>query len=109
MDLGYNRKKFVDFCIQKNELMKVIHQKKFKTKNGKTKEVLHGVINKKCKYHIPVITDCKMIKRIYRPLLILLKLNWVEIYFFTSGKHLNNYDLDMMEGVDINYLNLNDY
>ena len=25
MDLGYNRKKFADFCIQKNELMRKIH------------------------------------------------------------------------------------
>uniref|UniRef100_UPI001E44A53E hypothetical protein n=1 Tax=Turicibacter sanguinis TaxID=154288 RepID=UPI001E44A53E len=31
-------------------------------------------------------------------------LEFVEIYFLTSGKHLNNYDDDMLNGVQINYL-----
>ena len=105
MDLGYNRKKFVDFCIQKNDLMKNIHGKTFKTKNGKTKEVLCGVINKKCKYHIPVITDCNIDKKNLQVIIDTVEnLEFVEIYFLTSGKHLNNYDADMLDGVEINYL-----
>ena len=105
MDLGYNRKKFVEFCTQKNDLMKNIHRQAFKTKNGKTKEVLHGVIDKKCKYHIPVITDCNIDKKNLQTIIDTVKnLEFVEIYFLTSGKHLNNYDVDMLNGVEINHL-----
>ncbi|WP_317327409.1 hypothetical protein [Turicibacter sanguinis] len=105
MDLGYNRKKFVEFCTQKNDLMKNIHRQAFRTKNGKTKEVLHGVIDKKCKYHIPVITDCNIDKKNLQTIIDTVKnLEFVEIYFLTSGKHLNNYDTDMLKGVEINYL-----
>ncbi len=105
MDLGYNRKKFADFCIQKQEIMKIIHEQSFKTKNGKTKEVLHGVIDKKCKYHIPVITDCNIDKKNLQIIIDTVEnLEFVEIYFLTSGKHLNNYDADMLDGVEINYL-----
>lgn len=105
MDLGYNRKKFADFCIQKNELMKTIQGRTFRTKNGKTKEVLRGTIDKKCKYHIPVITDCNLDKKNLKNIVETVnKLEFVEIYFLTSGKHLNNYDVDRLDGVVINYL-----
>ena len=105
MDLGYNRKKFVDFCIQKNDLMKNIHGQAFKTKNGKTKEIIYGIIDKQCKYHIPVISDCNIDKKNLKAIIDTVEnLEFVKIYFLTSGKHLNNYDDDMLNGVQINYL-----
>lgn len=105
MDLGYNRKKFVDFCTQKDNLMKVLHGKKFRTKDGKTKELLYGVIDKRCKYHILVISDCNIDKKNLKAIIDTVEnLEFVEIYFLTSGKNLNNYDADMLEEVKINYL-----
>lgn len=105
MDLGYNRKKFADFCVQKNELMSMIHEQCFRTKNGKTKEILNGKIDTKCKYHIPVITDCNIDQNNIQTIIDTVeKLDFVELYFLTTGKHLNNYDTDMLEGVQLNYL-----
>lgn len=104
MDLGYTRKKFGDFCIQKNDLMRKIQGQAFRTKNGKTKEVIDGIIDKQCKYHIPVISDCNIDKKNLKAIIeIVEKLEFVSIYFLTSGKHLNNYDADMLDGVKINY------
>lgn len=105
MDLGYNRKKFGDFCIQKNDLMKKIQGQSFRTKNGKTKEVIDGIIDKQCKYHIPVISDCNIDKKNLKAIIdIVENLEFVELYFLTGGKHPNNYDPNMLKGVEINHL-----
>ena len=51
-----------------------------------------------------VITDCNIDKKNLKAIIeIVEKLEFVSIYFLTSGKHLNNYDADMLDGVKINY------
>lgn len=51
-----------------------------------------------------VITDCNIDKKNLKAIIDAVEnLEFVEIYFLTSEKHLNNYSTDMLEGVKINY------
>ena len=46
-----------------------------------------------------------LIKRTYKAIIdIVENLEFVELYFLTGGKHPNNYDPNMLKGVEINHL-----
>ena len=51
-----------------------------------------------------MVTDCNIDKSNLENIIATTEaLECVEIYFLTSGKHLNNYDSDMLVGVQVNH------
>lgn len=93
MDLGWKRKGFIEYCIERGEEIKNMKiNKSIKYKNEEFS------LSEKVKYNIIIISDRnnskKNLKEISEKIDLLKNMNLVDVYFLTSAIHPNEWDLD---------------
>jgi hypothetical protein len=106
MDLGWNRKGFVDFCKKKEELINEIKGGKCSIKDGNTKVEENLSISINAKYHIVIVSDKNISEKQMQSNfneLSTLTLGNVCVYILTSAVHPNTYDEAKLKNIKINF------
>lgn len=103
MDLGFNRKGFVDFCMNKESLIEEIRNKSCHLKDGVTKEDEFLELDENIKYHVVIISDTNISReQLNENLEGTRSLKNVCVYCLTSNEHPNTYKKNKSMNIKVN-------
>jgi hypothetical protein len=102
MDLGWNRKGFIQFCKDKETLITDIRGKSCKIKDGITKKSRDLEIDSNLKYHVVIVNDGNITKEQMKQNIEGTKgLDNVCVYLLSAEQHPNTYEEEKLKNIKI--------